>query len=449
MRKIRGNTVGTTISPEKLADKIGGGGGGTTDAAPAGFGLGEFAAAGVTDCNELTKNGWYSTTAEALNTPFDVGLETVVLVISNGTIIEQIAFYNNNSIMVPYTRFYNGSSWTEWDEIVLGENIEGWLTDYVKTEYLDGEISWLWGMMDDHGYNTDNPHQVTAAQVGAVPEDQLADKVSDIINDDYNIDGPISEVINSSIRALADTISKENTDFAIIDRLLVSALSEDNKLTYSDPETGGDRQVTPEQVGAAPAGYGFGENAAKAMNWNNHYRSGVYKEKTNSPDGAKIWYGISCVSHYGESANIAFNPDSTNGFTMALRHQKSGTFEEWEYVNPPMVEGVEYRTSERFNGKPVYAKLISVGYLPASRLSKWVTVSEDRVDVIEIKGFMTRDDNAGYFPIPSNHDNNDETSVYIAYAAYIASSEATMVNILPTKDMSAYSAYLTVKYTKN
>lgn len=37
------------------------------------------------------------------------------------------------------------------------------------------------------------------------------------------------------------------------------------------------------------------------------------------------------------------------------------TWSEWEWVNPPMSEGVEYRTTERYNGYPVYTKLIEYG----------------------------------------------------------------------------------------
>ena len=37
---------------------------------------------------------------------------------------------------------------------------------------------------------------------------------------------------------------------------------------------------------------------------------------------------------------------------------------EVEYQNPPMEAGVEYRTMERYKGKPVYAKLIDFGFLP-------------------------------------------------------------------------------------
>ena len=30
----------------------------------------------------------------------------------------------------------------------------------------------------------------------------------------------------------------------------------------------------------------------------------------------------------------------------------------WEYINPPLKLGVEYRTTERFLGKPVYVKVV-------------------------------------------------------------------------------------------
>lgn len=50
----------------------------------------------------------------------------------------------------------------------------------------------------------------------------------------------------------------------------------------------------------------------------------------------------------------------------AIRCSEDGgvTWSAWEYVNPPMALGVEYRTTERYNGKPVYAKLFDYGVLP-------------------------------------------------------------------------------------
>ena len=43
------------------------------------------------------------------------------------------------------------------------------------------------------------------------------------------------------------------------------------------------------------------------------------------------------------------------------RNCYDGTFFSWEWVNPPMKAGVEYRTTERYNGKPIYTKLANLG----------------------------------------------------------------------------------------
>ena len=41
-------------------------------------------------------------------------------------------------------------------------------------------------------------------------------------------------------------------------------------------------------------------------------------------------------------------------------YRMAGSVKEW--INPPMVPGVEYRTTDRFNGVPVYTKLISTSF---------------------------------------------------------------------------------------
>ena len=46
------------------------------------------------------------------------------------------------------------------------------------------------------------------------------------------------------------------------------------------------------------------------------------------------------------------------------RVHSSGTWYPWEWVNPPMAAGIEYRTTERYQGKPVYVKLVNFGALP-------------------------------------------------------------------------------------
>lgn len=53
--------------------------------------------------------------------------------------------------------------------------------------------------------------------------------------------------------------------------------------------------------------------------------------------------------------------------TVYERQYFGGFWREWECVNPPMVLGEEYRTKERYLGKPVYTKLVNVGTLPNAK----------------------------------------------------------------------------------
>lgn len=50
----------------------------------------------------------------------------------------------------------------------------------------------------------------------------------------------------------------------------------------------------------------------------------------------------------------------------------NGTWGAWEWVNPPMQLGVEYRTTERYQGKPVYVKLVNAGTMPTANTAKLV-----------------------------------------------------------------------------
>ena len=53
-----------------------------------------------------------------------------------------------------------------------------------------------------------------------------------------------------------------------------------------------------------------------------------------------------------------------------------------EWVNPPMYIGVEYRTTERYDGKPVYVKLVDCGVMANNKNVSIVTASYRAIDVI-------------------------------------------------------------------
>lgn len=109
----------------------------------------------------------------------------------------------------------------------------------------------------------------------------------------------------------------------------------------------------------APSGYGLG----------------TLGKLVNSPDEAVVggFYTAPAPSEIASSGNMrgVVFANSANwvtqiwsmGGSLIKREMESGVFKPYEWVNPPMKPGVEYRTTERCNGLPVYAK--SISYTPS------------------------------------------------------------------------------------
>lgn len=88
-------------------------------------------------------------------------------------------------------------------------------------------------------------------------------------------------------------------------------------------------------------------------------------------------------------------------------------WQSWEYAQPPMELGVEYRTTARWQRKPVYTKLIDFGSLP-NNTSKSVAHGCDAVQILRAEGQAS---NGQAFPIGSPR------FAYIALRAGLSSIE--------------------------
>lgn len=181
--------------------------------------------------------------------------------------------------------------------------------------------------------------------------------------------------------------------------------------------------------GVAPAGYGLGETSpyiAKTSESGEYDadtidKTGFFAARTNTPTGN--WcYGL----HVNRTNNKAFQL-LTSEFSekeFALRKKISGVWQPWEWVNPPMALGVEYRTTERYQEKPVYVKLVNFGALPNSTSKSFAHEISDLKFVVDIYG-------SG-----------------VAGQDVKVSVDTTNITITSTSNLSSVTAYPVIKYTK-
>lgn len=75
------------------------------------------------------------------------------------------------------------------------------------------------------------------------------------------------------------------------------------------------------------------------------------------------------------AADVGAAPEIEDSNNPGCYYRMNNGVQEW--VNPPMKIGTEYRTTERYNGKPVYVKLFSTGVVPSSAGVYSYTYSDD------------------------------------------------------------------------
>lgn len=111
-------------------------------------------------------------------------------------------------------------------------------------------------------------------------------------------------------------------------------------------------------INAAPGGFGLGELTGRTANgFSDITGYGFFRIPTESgfaPDTSTNWGGV----YIGASLSYGTLLYARNNALMAVREVSGGEVGPIEWVNPPMQLGIEYRTTERYLGKPLYKKLI-------------------------------------------------------------------------------------------
>lgn len=119
-----------------------------------------------------------------------------------------------------------------------------------------------------------------------------------------------------------------------------------------------------------PGRFGLGTVAVNIPDLNDATKNGWYMngaggEAVHAPDNVPGWLVLVCAYADEIVFQTAYRYGSDEGLISARRshHYLFGGWQPWEWINPPTLLGVEYRTVERYNGKPVYVKAVNCGML--------------------------------------------------------------------------------------
>lgn len=117
-----------------------------------------------------------------------------------------------------------------------------------------------------------------------------------------------------------------------------------------------------------------------------------------------------------------------------------------EWINPPMTIGVEYRTTERYNRKPVYYKLINFGGLPSSGHR---SIEHNIADIEDIPFASCSARNGGEVAyIPGSTANTYDSSADILGSTWQAGATTAHLHVTTNADRTAWTGRFFIKYTK-
>ena len=182
----------------------------------------------------------------------------------------------------------------------------------------------------------------------------------------------------------------------------------------------------------APDGFGLGEtngcpidpsvegglNTAIKCGWYYFGGSGTIANAPSIPNGG---YGSLLVTSRGAGNTITQMCFFETYTTIAIRYRFGSEWQPWEYLNPPMALGIEYRTTERYLGKPVYAKLIDCGKFPAPASSKQIAHGISDCYPIRVTGQMS---NSNTVPWAEGYSIGADNIIIRLYAAPSVSDQS-------------------------
>lgn len=222
-------------------------------------------------------------------------------------------------------------------------------------------------------------------------------------------------------------------------------------------------------INSAPGGFGWGDSlrnvlASDAEDTYETYCGKLDALLADMPDGtSQLIYtrGPASTGQYSGAGNIVavlskllgtsasligISPDprgTTNGLWRMLKD--NGVWQPVEWINPPMELGTEYRTTERYLGKPVYVKVVECGHFAAAGTVKEIMVPDGNAEhMVGCTGrvgewqipttlFAGTPADTGDVRLEGRVDDSHHFYIYLYSKAY---------------DLTTWQTIVTIKYTK-
>lgn len=192
-------------------------------------------------------------------------------------------------------------------------------------------------------------------------------------------------------------------------------------------------------IGAAPGGFGLGgvlvdapENSEGFADANLITATGFYRAVRNVLYGG--WHYIIHLNY--DSATALQLAAYVSGEVYGVREKRLNVWGDWEHTTPPMELGVEYRTTERYLGKPVYYKIVDCGQIADNKQVEHGIVNMR--DCISFQGLR------GSMPMPSISNNN----LSDPWSYYVADVDRTKITLACGTSAAGDTCHVMLKYTK-
>lgn len=352
-----------------------------------------------------------------------------------------------------FTKYNFSKSWRSPADFPTVETEEAQVRDDLQLLH-DETRNALWALIDALADAT------AAAHIGAADGDGESDLQTLLTslrgNEHSHADHAEVERIARAFAGLSptNTLNDESigipTAKAVLEQLRVSGAGDMLRAIY-DPqgmETDVFARIDSGLAAKAPAGYGLGETVAACPvteDANSAVGCGWYRMQAQTANGVGA-AGLMRVDGCSASNVIqtVFLFHRTDYVEIRQRSCLNGVWGAWEWVNPPMQAGVEYRTTERHKGKAVYTKCISLGSLLAAGSTKSVSLDVSALTEVVDYQVLTLSTSGNVFVLPrlALYDGAPAITGYIS----LPNKNLVLQCIV---DQTGSTGMLYIKYTKD